>query len=72
MESWFAQAEAMTPGYRKAASLVMQSGSGQIIKTYTLMNLFPTKRATPDLDMGNEGELALLTWTFKGDTALPT
>jgi len=71
MEAWFLESETMLPTYRKAASLVMSSGSGNTLKTTSLINIFPSKKALPDLDMGNEGDMAAITWTFKADSALP-
>jgi len=72
MEAWFAECQdPVTPTCRKAGTLLMQSGTGATIRSFSLVNLFPFKRATPDLDMANEGEAALLTWTFKADTILP-
>jgi len=72
METWFVEGQdPVSPTYKKIASLVLKSGSGNILRSYSLMGLYVSKRGTPDLEMANEGELAIITWTLKGDEMLP-
>lgn len=72
MELWFAQCQdPVLPGYKKPATLVHKSITGNVLRTYSMIGLFPTKRALPDLEMGNEGEMAGVTWSFRADDILP-
>jgi hypothetical protein len=61
----------VSPAYKKVGTLIMFSGSGQVLRSYTLNGLWISKRATPDLDMANEGELATITLTFSADEMFP-
>jgi len=72
MELWFASCkDPVSPLYKKNATLIHKSISGIVLKTYSLIGLFPTKRVLPDLDKANEGELATVEWTFSADLPLP-
>lgn len=72
MEAWYMQAQdPVSPDYKKTATLVLQSNSGLVVKSYSLMGVFPSKRATPDLEMAAEGEAAMIEWTFKADDVMP-
>ena len=66
MEAWFLECQdPVSPTYLKVATLLMISATGNIVKSFTLMQALCGKRATPDLEMENEGELAVITWTIK-------
>lgn len=72
MELWFSQCkDPVSPKYKRAGTIIYQSISGKVFRTYSLVNMFPTKRVTPDVAMENEGELATVEWTFKADQQLP-
>ena len=72
MELWFRESQdPVAPTYTKSATLIMQSLSGESDRSFTLVGMFPTKRATPDLEMANEGELASIEWTFSVDDVIP-
>ena len=72
MELWFKQGQdPVSPGYKKAATLIHKSNSGAILRTYSLIGMFAMKRKLPDLDMANEGEMAVIEWTFSVDAVLP-
>jgi len=72
MELWFASCkDPVSPLYKKAATLIHKSISSRVLKTYSLIGMFPTKRKLPDLDMNNEGEYASVEWTFSADLPLP-
>ena len=72
LEAWLAEGKLVSSTYKKAGSLIVKSISGLVIRGYTLLNLFVSKRNTPDLDMANEGELFLTEWTFMADDIIPT
>lgn len=67
MEAWYNDARLGVPGYRKAVTLFMYSVSGITIKKFFLDKVFPSKRALPDLSMSNEGEMAVVVWTLRGN-----
>lgn len=72
VELWFRESQdPVAPTYKKSATLIMQSLSGESDRSFTLVGMFPTKRATPDLEMANEGELANIEWTFSVDDVIP-
>lgn len=72
MEVWFQTCQdPVVPLYKKPATLVLKNISGKVGRSFTLLGLFPSKRALPDLEMANEGEMATSTWTFKADDILP-
>jgi hypothetical protein len=71
-ESWYAQAQdPVVPTYKRTATLLQQSLSGAIQRTWTLTGVFPKKRGLPDLDMGNAGDQAVITWALSIDDVLP-
>lgn len=72
LDLWFQEGQdPVSPTYKKGGTLVVQSISGAKTKSYTLVGLFVTKRALPDFEMGNEGDLAVVTYTFSADDMLP-
>ena len=72
MEAWFQESQdPVLPTYKKVGTLVMTSLSGEIVRSHSLVGLWPMKRALPELDLSNEGELAITTWTLCADDILP-
>jgi hypothetical protein len=72
MELWFRECQdPILPTYKKIGTLIMQRVSGQGDRSYTLVGVFPTKRALPDLDLSNEGEMASVEWTMSVDDIIP-
>lgn len=72
MEVWFKESQdPVLPSYKKVATLIHKSISGAVLKTYSLIAVFPKKRVLPDLEMQNEGELAVVKWTLSIDDILP-
>jgi hypothetical protein len=73
LEAWFREGQhPVSPTYKKPGSLLMQSISPiGAVRTYQLVGVFMTKRKLPDLDMANDGELALAECTFSVDQILP-
>lgn len=74
MEAWMKESQdPVTPTYKKAGALVLESvGLLGPTRTYNLVGVFPTKRALPDLEMENEGEMAQVTFTLSIDQILPS
>lgn len=72
MEAWFLESQdPVLPTYKKVATLIHKSISGAVLRTYSMTGLFPYKRALPDLEMENEGEMANVEWSMKHDTINP-
>jgi hypothetical protein len=72
MEAWFKEGQdPISPTYKKPCTLIMQSLSGQKSRSYTLIGVFVSKRALPDLDKSDDGEMAQIEWTFSVDDLLP-
>tara|TARA_Y100000004_G_scaffold185525_1_gene235835 strand:- start:546 stop:989 length:444 start_codon:yes stop_codon:yes gene_type:complete len=72
MEIWFEEAQdPVSLTYKKAGTLIMTSGSGDIVKTYSMIGIFCSKRKLPDLSFESEGDMAEVEWTFQVDTLLP-
>lgn len=72
MELWFQEGQdPVLPTYKKAGTLILQSLSGQNFASYTLPGLFIMKRTTPDLEMANEGEMAVIEYTMSSDDVIP-
>jgi hypothetical protein len=72
MEVWFKEGQdPILPTYKKPCTLVHKSISGAVLRSYTLVGVFPTKRTLPDLDKANEGEMATVVWTMSADDVFP-
>ena len=72
MELWYTESRGpVSPNYKKAATLIHQSNTGAVVRSFSILGMFPSQRALPDLEMENEGEMAATTWTFRADQLLP-
>jgi hypothetical protein len=72
MELWFIESsDPVAPTYKKVGTLISTSISGNIAVSKSLIGLFPTKRATADREMENEGEMAVVVWTLSFDQIMP-
>jgi len=72
MELWFRESQdPVLPTYKKVGTLIHRSIGGGTLRTYSLVGAFPSKRGLPDLEMENDGELALVEWTISVDDMLP-
>lgn len=72
MEAWFKESQdPVSPTYKKVATLIHKSVSTSVLRTYSISGLFPKKRTLPDLEMENDGELALVAWLMRHDDILP-
>lgn len=72
MEIWFREGQdPVLPTYKKGGTLIYKSISGNSFSSRTLIGVFVTKRADPDLEMEGEGEMASITYTLSVDKILP-
>ena len=72
MEAWLIEAQdPVSPTYKKVGTLIHKSISGVVLRTYSLVGAYTNKRTLPDLEMENEGEIALVGWNIKVDDMKP-
>lgn len=72
MEIWYKEAQdPVLLTYKKPATLVHKSISGQSERSYTLLGVWVSARKMPDLDMANEGEMNTVTYTMSYDDIIP-
>lgn len=72
LDLWAQQGrDPVTPGYKRPVTYRFNSLSGQKKKSYTLLGTWNKGLKTPDADMANEGELAMITYVLKCDEVLP-
>jgi len=72
MELWFVESQdPVLPTYKKPCTLLHPSISGQSSRNFTLTGVFPKKRALPDLDKSDEGNMNVETWTMSYDNIIP-
>ena len=73
MELWWQSCQdPIAPDYKKTIVIQHVAAAGVAIKQYTLKGVFPTKRKLPDLDLADDGELAVVEWTMSVDGVDPT
>lgn len=72
MEVWFLEGQdPVSPTYKKSATISHKSASGRAVRNFTVGGCFVKKRALPDLDKSNEGEMATVTYTMSYDNVTP-
>ena len=68
MDSWMDECiDPVSPLHKKQVLIFLQSQSNANLRSYMIRGCFPQKRALPDLEMENDGDLATVTYTLKGD-----
>lgn len=68
MEAWFEECkDPVSPTHKKLGTLTVQSQSGLLLMSYALIGLKIMKRALPELDLSNDGEMGEITWTLTYD-----
>ena len=69
MEFWRREGlDPVNPTYKKVATLIKRSIDGSVASTRTCIGLWIMKRKDADLDMSNEGEPAMIEWSFSADS----
>lgn len=72
LEFWFQEGkDPVSPTYKKVGTLIKRDIHGRVASTNSMLGLWITKKKTPDLDHANEGEPALVEWTFSADNVQP-
>lgn len=71
LELWRLEAvDPVTPLYKKVGTLIKRGIEGNVVTTRTLTGLWIMKRKDADLDLANEGDPAMIEWTFSADSVL--
>jgi hypothetical protein len=73
MESWYeASKDPVLPGYKKDGTLVHLSVSAVGLPVvFSVEGCFPKARKTPEMDMSNESDAAVVEWTVSVDNVSP-
>lgn len=72
MELWYRESQdPVLPTYKKPCTIIYKSVSGNIQRNFTLIGVFPKKRELPEMEMENEGEMGVVTWTMSADDVIP-
>ncbi len=69
MEQWYeAGKENTADGYKRDCLLDYLNVGGDIVKQYEVLSSFPFKFMLPDMELDNEGEIAMVEWTISADS----
>jgi len=73
MEVWYAMSkDPVLPGYKKDGTLLHLSVSvAGLPSVFALSGVFPKARKTPEMDMTNESDAAIVEWTLSVDDVSP-
>lgn len=72
LELWRLEAvDPVTPTYKKVGTLIKRGIEGNVASTRSLVGLWIKKRTDSDLDLANEGDPAMIEYTFWADDVLP-
>ena len=65
MNAWHEQGQdPINPSYKKTGNMVIDSGNFMSTYTKTMIGIWVSKEGTPDVAMGEDGEMAVLTYTI--------
>jgi len=68
MEGWWKQCVNTLPLYLKIGTLLILNEYLGRSQKFMLYNLWLSKRSQSDLDLDNDGDMAIITWTMKADS----
>jgi hypothetical protein len=72
MELWFREChDPVSPLHKKLGTLTLFSQTLLNQPSWSLLGLWIMKRALPDLDLDNDGEMAGIVWTMKANELIP-
>ena len=72
MRAWRSQArDPVHPAYKKSGTLIMERIGGGLPRMFLLKGCFPNIDGIPGYEMANEGEMQVMTYTFKADECIP-
>lgn len=72
LEAWMQEArDPVTTTYKKTGSLAHKNLSGVNNGVWQIGGIWISKRKLPDLEKANDGEPAMIEWTFNSDSVSP-
>jgi hypothetical protein len=72
MEAWLQEGkDPVSPTYKKTGTMLYKDIHGAVKMSREILGLAVSKRADPDLEKGNDGDMATTEWTFKYDDVKP-
>lgn len=72
MDVWVQEGkDPVSPTYKKVGTLILESGTGANVLSRTLNGLWCAGGGTPELEMANEGEMAVIKYSMSADEMLP-
>ncbi len=72
LEAWLvAGRDPVQPGYKRPATMTWINIHGEVAGVWSIVGMFCSKRVLPDAEMGNDGEMTTIEWTFKHDSCVP-
>jgi len=71
MDLWFNEGQdPIIPSYKKTGNLTNDSGNNISVFNTTLIGVWVSKKGTPDLAMGEDGDMSVITYTLCYDDIL--
>lgn len=72
MELWYQEGQdPVSPTYKKPGTVILESISGNRVRTFSMPDIFVSKRVIPDMEFDNDGELSEIEWTLRASDILP-
>lgn len=72
MEAWFQESQdPVLPSYKKPATLILTSLTGDTVRSFSFPDMFPAKRSVSDFEMDNDGEMSTVEWTLRASDMFP-
>lgn len=72
LEQWLIDSrDPVSPGYKRPATMLWFNIHGEVKGKWEILGMFCSKRVLPDAEMGNDGEMTQIEWTFKHDSCVP-
>lgn len=72
MELWFEEGvDPVTPTYKKAGTLVQISNTGAVRRSWALTGVWVKARSLADMEMGDDGEMSVNSYTLSIDDITP-
>lgn len=71
MDLWFQEGQdPISPAYKKVGNLTNDSGNALSVYTKTIVGAWVSKEGTPDLAMGEDGDMSVIKYTIQYDGLL--
>ena len=72
MEIWLQEGQdPVSPTYKKPATLLLTSISGNVVRSYSFLDMFCAGRTIPDFEIANAGDMAENSYMMRASDILP-